>query len=84
MNLPGKVLYQFHAPSGIIGNTISYMYNGKQYVAVLCGVEGWAALGLAEGLTKGTEGLGAIGLTRSLSDYTNLGETLVVFSSTSQ
>jgi glucose dehydrogenase len=76
----GKVLYQFHAPSGIIGNTISYMHDGKQYVAVLTGVGGWAAPGLAEGLTKGTEGLGAVGLTRSLGDYNNLGGTLVVFS----
>ncbi len=75
----GKVLYQFHAPSGIIGNTMSYMYNGKQYVAVLTGVGGWAALGLAQGLTKGTDGLGAVGLTHSLADYTNLGGTLVVF-----
>ncbi|MGD0135198.1 MAG: PQQ-dependent dehydrogenase, methanol/ethanol family, partial [Bryobacteraceae bacterium] len=28
----GKVVYQFHAPSGIIGNPISYMHGGKQYV----------------------------------------------------
>ena len=76
----GKVLYQFHAPSGIIGNPISYMHGGKQYVAVLTGVGGWAAIGLAEGLTKGSEGLGAVGLTASLADYTNLGGTLVVFS----
>jgi hypothetical protein len=46
---------------------------------VLTGVGGWAAIGLAEGLTKGTEGLGAVGLTTSLADYTNLGGTLVVF-----
>lgn len=76
----GKVLYKFHAPSGIIGNPITYMHDGKQYVAVLTGVGGWAAIGLAEGLTKGSEGLGAVGLTRSLSDYTNLGGTLIVFS----
>jgi PQQ-dependent dehydrogenase (methanol/ethanol family) len=76
----GKVLYEFHAPSGIIGNPITYMHDGKQYVAVLTGVGGWAAIGLAEGLTKGSEGLGAVGLTRTLSDYTNLGGTLVVFS----
>ena len=76
----GKVLYQFKAPSGIIGNPITYIHKGKQYVAVLTGVGGWAAIGLAEGLTKGTEGLGAVGLTTSLADYTNLGGTLVVFS----
>jgi len=75
----GKLLYQFHAPSGIIGNPITYMLNGKQYVAVLSGVGGWAAIGLAEGLTKGSEGLGAVGLTSSLNDYTNLGGTLLVF-----
>jgi len=75
----GKVLYQFHAPSGIIGNPITYMHGGKQYVAVLTGVGGWAAIGLAEGLTKGNDGLGAVGLTASLGDYTNLGGTLMVF-----
>jgi PQQ-dependent dehydrogenase (methanol/ethanol family) len=75
----GKVLYQFHTPSGIIGNPITYMNGGKQYVAVLSGVGGWAAIGIAEGLTKGTDGLGAVGLTRSLSDYTNLGGNLFVF-----
>src|SRR5712691_10602978 len=76
----GKILYQFHAPSGIIGNPITYMHQDKQYVAVLTGVGGWAAIGLAEGLTKGSDGLGAVGLTASLGDYTNLGGTLMVFS----
>lgn len=76
----GKLLYKFHTPSGIISNPITYMYRGKQYIAVLTGVGGWAAIGLAEGLTKGSEGLGGVGLTASLSDYTNLGGTLVVFS----
>jgi lanthanide-dependent methanol dehydrogenase len=75
----GQVLYKFHCPSGIIGNAITYMHDGKQYVAVLTGVGGWAAIGLAAGLTKGTAGLGAVGLTRTLGDYTNLGGTLMVF-----
>jgi glucose dehydrogenase len=75
----GKTLYEFKTPSGIIGNTIAYTYKGKEYLAVLTGVGGWAAIGLAEGLTKGTEGLGAVGLTTSLADYTNLGGTLMVF-----
>jgi lanthanide-dependent methanol dehydrogenase len=76
----GKTLYQFHTPSGIISNPITFTHKGKQYVAVLTGVGGWAAIGLAEGLTKGSEGLGGVGLTATLSDYTNLGGTLVVFS----
>jgi PQQ-dependent dehydrogenase (methanol/ethanol family) len=75
----GKVLYEFLTPSGIIGNPMTYMHKGKQYVAVLTGVGGWAAIGLAEGLTKGTEGLGAVALTTALGDYTNLGGTLMVF-----
>ena len=75
----GKVLWKFKAPSGIIGNPITYTYQGKQYVAILSGVGGWAAIGLAENLTKATEGLGAVGATASLSDYTNLGGTLLVF-----
>jgi len=76
----GKILYQFHAPSGIIGNPITFMHDGKQYVAVLTGVGGWAAIGLAAGLTNPTAGLGAVGLTSSLNDRTNLGGTLMVFS----
>ena len=36
--------------------------------------------GLAAGLTKASEGLGAVGLTATLGDYTNLGGTLIVFS----
>jgi glucose dehydrogenase len=75
----GKILYQFHAPSGIIGNPITYMHDGKQYVAVLTGVGGWAAIGLAAGLTNPTAGLGAVGLTSALNDRTNLGGTLMVF-----
>ena len=47
---------------------------------LLSGVGEWAAIGLAAGLTKGTEGLGAVGLTTSLADYTNLGGTLLAFS----
>jgi len=75
----GKELYKFKTPSGIIGNVNTYTYNGKQYVAVLSGVGGWAAIGMAAGLTGDQEGLGAVGAYRSLSSYTNLGGTLTVF-----
>jgi PQQ-dependent dehydrogenase (methanol/ethanol family) len=75
----GKVLYQFHCPSGIVGNPMTFMHGGKQYVAVLTGVGGWAAIGLAADLTKSSEGLGAVGLTATLGDYTNLGGVLMVF-----
>lgn len=76
----GKELYRFKTPSGIIGNINTYTYHGKQYLAVLSGVGGWAGIGMAAGLEGDTEGLGAVGAYRKLSDYTQLGGTLTVFS----
>jgi PQQ-dependent dehydrogenase (methanol/ethanol family) len=75
----GKELYKYKTPSGIIGNVITYEHKGKQYVAVLSGVGGWAGIGLAAGLSKSNEGLGAVGNYRALSDYTALGGVLTVF-----
>ncbi|RUV39792.1 methanol/ethanol family PQQ-dependent dehydrogenase [Mesorhizobium sp. M7A.F.Ca.MR.148.00.0.0] len=46
----GKELYKFKTPSGIIGNITTYEQGGKQYIAVLSGVGGWAGIGLAGGL----------------------------------
>ena len=50
----GKELYKFKTPSGIIGNVTTYEHSGKQYIAVLSGVGGWAGIGLAAGLTDPT------------------------------
>jgi lanthanide-dependent methanol dehydrogenase len=75
----GKELYKFKTPSGIIGNVNTYEQGGRQYVAVLSGVGGWAGIGLAAGLTEPTEGLGAVGGYAALSNYTALGGTLTVF-----
>ncbi len=75
----GKELYRFKTPSGIIGNVNTYTYNGKQYVAVLSGVGGWAGIGMAAGLEGDTDGLGAVGAYRKLSDHTQLGGVLTVF-----
>ena len=75
----GKELFRFRTPSGIIGNVNTYMHDGKQYVAVLSGVGGWAGIGLAAGLTEDTAGLGAVGAYKSLSQYTQLGGVLTVF-----
>ena len=75
----GKELYSFKTPSGIIGDVTTFEHKGKQYVAVLSGVGGWAGIGLAAGLTKPTEGLGAVGGYAALSSYTSLGGTLTVF-----
>ena len=75
----GKELYKFKTPSGIIGNVNTYERDGRQYVAVLSGVGGWAGIGLAAGLTDPTAGLGAVGGYAALSNYTALGGTLTVF-----
>jgi lanthanide-dependent methanol dehydrogenase len=75
----GTELYKFKTPSGIIGNVMTYEHGGKQYVAVLSGVGGWAGIGLAAGLTDPTAGLGAVGGYAALSNYTALGGQLTVF-----
>ena len=75
----GKELYKFKTPSGIIGNVTTYEQGGRQYVAILSGVGGWAGIGLAAGLTDPTAGLGAVGGYAALSNYTALGGTLTVF-----
>src|ERR1700712_5364608 len=75
----GKLLYKFKTPSGIIGNVMTYEHGGKQYVAVLSGVGGWAGIGLAAGLTDPHAGLGAVGGYAALNSYTSLGGALTVF-----
>ena len=75
----GKELYKFKTPSGIIGNVMTYEQGGKQYIAVLSGVGGWAGIGLAAGLTDPTAGLGAVGGYAGLRNYTSLGGQLTVF-----
>ena len=76
----GKELYKFKTPSGIIGNVTTYEHKGKQYLAILSGVGGWAGIGMAAGLTNDADGLGAVGGYKRLADYTRLGGSLTVFS----
>ena len=75
----GKELYKFKTPSGIIGNVMTYEHGGRQYVAILSGVGGWAGIGLAAGLTDPQAGLGAVGGYAGLRNYTSLGGQLTVF-----
>jgi PQQ-dependent dehydrogenase (methanol/ethanol family) len=75
----GKELYKFKTPSGIIGNVMTYEHGGRQFVAILSGVGGWAGIGLAAGLTNPTDGLGAVGGYAGLKNYTALGGQLTVF-----
>ena len=75
----GKLIYKFKTPSGIIGNINTFTHDGKQYLAVLSGVGGWAGIGMAAGLTEDNAGLGAVGAYKQLSNYTQLGGVLTVF-----
>src|SRR5438270_8450130 len=78
----GKQLWQFKTGSGIIGQPITYKGpDGKQYVAVLSGVGGWAGAIVAGGLDPRDKGaaLGFVGATQDLPKYTNQGGMLYVF-----
>jgi PQQ-dependent dehydrogenase (methanol/ethanol family) len=79
VDLNGKELFRFKTPSGIIGNVFTYLHKGKQYVGVYSGIGGWAGIGMAAGLEKDNDGLGAVGGYRALQNYTDLGGTLTVF-----
>ena len=74
-----KELFKFKTPSGIIGNVFTYEHKGKQYIGVFSGIGGWAGIGMAAGLEKDTDGLGAVGGYRELNQYTELGGSLTVF-----
>ena len=74
-----KELFKFKTPSGIIGNVFTYVHKGKQFIGVFSGIGGWAGIGMAAGLEKDQEGLGAVGGYKELRDYTELGGSLTVF-----
>jgi PQQ-dependent dehydrogenase (methanol/ethanol family) len=74
-----KELFSFKTPSGIIGNVFTYEHKGRQYLGVFSGIGGWAGIGMAAGLEKDQDGLGAVGGYKELRDYTELGGSLTVF-----
>ena len=74
-----KELFKFKTPSGIIGNVFTYEHKGKQYLGTFSGIGGWAGIGMAAGLEKDTDGLGAVGGYRELNQYTELGGSLTIF-----
>ena len=78
----GKELWKFKTPSGIIGNPMTYLApNGKQYVAVLSGIGGWAGIGVAAGISNEdpTAGLGALGAFGDADKFSTQGGVLTVF-----
>jgi PQQ-dependent dehydrogenase (methanol/ethanol family) len=78
----GKLLYQFHAPSGFIGQPVTYQgKDGNQYIAMLSGVGGWAGA-LANAPIDPRVRNGALGYTGAMGDLpavTSGGSTLLVF-----
>jgi lanthanide-dependent methanol dehydrogenase len=75
----GKELYRFKTASGIIGEATTFEHRGRQYVAVLSGVGGWAGVGLTAGLTRSDEGANSPQVYAALANYTALGGQLTVF-----
>jgi PQQ-dependent dehydrogenase (methanol/ethanol family) len=78
----GKLLWQFKTGSGIIGQPISYRGpDGKQYVAVLSGVGGWAGAIVSGDLDArdSSAANGMVNATADLPQHTGKGGMLYVF-----
>ncbi|MER9657680.1 methanol/ethanol family PQQ-dependent dehydrogenase [Mesorhizobium sp. M0152] len=78
----GELLWQFKTSSGIIGQPITYRGpDGRQYVAILSGVGGWAGAIVSGDLDPrdATAALGFANAMKDLKDVTTPGGTLYVF-----
>jgi lanthanide-dependent methanol dehydrogenase len=79
----GEVLWKFKTGSGIIGQPTTFLGpDGKQYVAVLSGVGGWAGAVVSNDLDvrDPTAALGFANAMKDLPQHTSKGGTLYVFS----
>jgi alcohol dehydrogenase (cytochrome c) len=79
----GEEIWKFKCASGIIGQPVTYRGpDGKQYVAILSGVGGWAGAIVAGDLDSRdpTAALGFVNATRDLPKFTTKGGVLYVFS----
>jgi glucose dehydrogenase len=78
----GKELWRFKVDSGIVGQPITYLGpDGKQYVAILSGVGGWAGAVVVKELDTSdpTSAHGFGNAMKELPKYTNKGGALYVF-----
>lgn len=78
----GEILWQQRVSSGIIGQPVTYAGpDGRQYVAILAGVGGWAGAIVSGGLDPSVPfgALGFVGAMQDLPNYTAAGGTLYVF-----
>jgi len=79
----GKLLWQHKTGSGIVGQPISYLGpDGKQYIAVMSGVGGWAGAVVSKDLDTrdASAAKGFAGAMRDLPQHTTKGGALYVFS----
>jgi alcohol dehydrogenase (cytochrome c) len=78
----GRELWKFKTGSGIIGQPVTYRGpDGKQYVAVMSGVGGWAGAVVAGNLDV-RDSSAALGFAAAMTDLprrTTKGGTLYVF-----
>jgi lanthanide-dependent methanol dehydrogenase len=78
----GKELWRFRTDSGFVGQPVTYLGpNGKQYIAVLSGVGGWAGAVVSAGLDTRdpTAALGFVSAVSDLPAATRAGGTLYTF-----
>jgi PQQ-dependent dehydrogenase (methanol/ethanol family) len=78
----GELLWKFKTGSGIIGQPTTYKGpDGKQYIAILSGVGGWAGAIVSGDLDPhdGTAALGMVNAMKDLPEHTTKGGTLYVF-----
>ncbi|HUP08816.1 MAG TPA: methanol/ethanol family PQQ-dependent dehydrogenase [Caldimonas sp.] len=78
----GQLLWQYRTDSGVIGQPMTYRGpDGKQYVAVLSGVGGWAGAVVSGGLDTrdASAALGFVNAMKDLPQHTKKGGTLYVF-----
>ena len=78
----GRPVWQFKTGSGIVGQPVSYRGpDGKQYIAVLSGVGGWAGAVVAGDLDvrDGSAAAGFAGVMGDLKQRTTKGGMLYVF-----
>jgi PQQ-dependent dehydrogenase (methanol/ethanol family) len=78
----GQLLWKYKTSSGVIGQPVSYRGpDGRQYIAVLAGVGGWAGAIVSSNLDPrdGTAGAGFVNAMRDLKAATQAGGALYVF-----
>ena len=78
----GTLLWKYRTASGIIGQPTTFLGpDGRQYVAILAGVGGWAGAIVSSGLDSRdhTAGGGFVNAMRDLPGATRSGDRLYVF-----